>query len=247
MGPVGERVIGVRKASRAIAAVAGATLLIALVSSGRITTAELIAYAVLVPSLLIHELAHLGAAAMLGDRSAQQRGRRAWSWRAHVDPLGTLVVPAILILAGIGFFGWARPAAVDAGQFRHPRNGRMLVALAGPTVGIALTVLAAIGFSLTDSASAAGAVPLPAETFYFLGLVNLWVALISLLPVPPLDGSVVLERVLPSSAWPRYLRIRPYLLPGAIGIVVADLMLRLGLLSFLAAQLDSCWSRLLGA
>jgi Zn-dependent protease len=89
-------------------------------------------------------------------------------------------------------------------------------------------------------------IPVWAKIVYYLGVVNLWVALFNMIPIPPLDGSVLLERLLPRSWWPGYLRIRPYTLPILFGLVLADYALHLGLLNALHNDVDTWWANLSG-
>ena len=216
----------------------------ALIASGRITTQEWLAYLVLVPSLLIHHAAELTTARVLGDSTAGPDASTS-SFGPHIDRLGTLIVPALLILGGIGYFGWTPPIRVDTTSLRSGRNARVVVALSGPIAGVALMMIAAIGFHLTEGPSPGFSLPMPALAFYLLGLTNLWLSVLSLLPIAPLDGSIILERFLPSSAWPRYLRMRPWGLPALLGLALLDMMLHLGIITQLQTLLGTWWSSLI--
>ncbi len=219
-------------------------LLGALIASGRITTQEWLAYLVLVPSLLVHQGAEMLAARALGDSTAGPEGMDS-SIRSHIDRLGTLIAPALLILGGIGYFGWTTPIRVDATSLRGGRDSRVVVALTGPLTGVALMVVAGIGFHLTEGPIPGFSLPLPALAFYLLGLTNLWLSVLSLLPIAPLDGSIVLERFLPSRAWPRYLRMRPWGLPVLLGFVLLDTTLHLGIITWFQTLLGTWWSSLI--
>jgi Zn-dependent protease len=196
--------------------------------------------ATLIPSIVIHELAHGGSAYLLGDRSSQ---RNPISLRSLIDPLGTIAAPSILVLGGIGWFGWARSIPVDATSLRGGRNGRLVVSLAGPVTSLGISALCVIVFGMIQTThSPVTGYSLVANVIYCAGLANLSIGIINLVPVPPLDGSSILERFLPSRAWPRYLKVRQYLLPGLIGFVVADLMFHLTIVDRFNAWLISCWS-----
>ncbi len=217
-------------------------ILAALVSSHRVSEATLIVIAVLLPSVILHEVAHGAMAYAFGDGTAKRAGRLTLNPFAHVDPVGTVIVPAITVLSGWGFFGWAKPVPVTVSRLRSPRNHGVLVALAGPAVNAVIAAVA--GFAFVSFYR--GGDPLWAQVLFWLGMVNVWVAAFNLLPVPPLDGSVLVERLLPASWWPEYLRLRRHALPVLLGTLL--------LLSFahvyptepLLAHLESWWAHLLG-
>ena len=156
----------------------------------------------MVLSLTVHEYAHAAVATALGDRTARQSGRLTLDPRAHVDPWGTLIIPALsVVLGGMAFIGWAKPVSCRPDRFRKgvpPRLGLALVAVAGPLSNLALAFAAAGGLA----AAIRFHVPLAAErgpnalamlltaTFSL----NVGLALFNLLPFPPLDG----HRLLPS-------------------------------------------------
>ena len=220
-------------------------LVIALVHAGRLSRDSLIGFAVLIPSIILHEVAHGAMASRLGDNTARRAGRLTLNPASHVDLVGTLLVPAMSILAGWGFIGWAKPVPVDPRQLRHPRNASVAVALAGPATNLVLVAVGYAGFRATfdPQALSVGIVPL---CFYYLGLTNLWLAVLNLLPIPPLDGSAVLERLLPARLWPEYLKIRHLFFPVLIGIVLVSAVLNLGLLNGLSGWLSDRWNSLLG-
>ena len=220
-----------------------AFILVLAVRAGRITTGMLISLGVLVPSVILHEIAHGAVAWRLGDHTAKRQGRLSLNPARHLDPLGSIIVPALSVLAGWGYLGWAKPVPVDHSQLRGGRNSALVVALSGPIVNLALVGVAWLGFTMTwaNTSELSGW----AQVFFYLGLTNLWLTIVNLLPVPPLDGSAVLERALPSSAWPRYLRIRPFLFPGLLGVLVVSAMLHLGILEHLGSALRDWWINLL--
>lgn len=172
----------------------------------------LVVFGLAAPSIILHEVSHGFAALHFGDDTAKRRGRLTLNPVAHVDPVGTLLLPAILALSGFGVIGYAKPVPVNVRRLRKPRDHAVLVALAGPATNLLLAAAAALVLRATG-----GLEPLrEGETWTFaavvgvLGLVNLLLGFFNLLPIPPLDGSAVLERFLPRSWLPTWYRIRIY-------------------------------------
>src|SRR5580698_10075695 len=126
--------------------IAGALVLILLVRSHHITTDTIIFFAVIVPSIILHEISHGWVARACGDETAARAGRLSLNPMVHVDPVGTLIVPALLALGGYGVFGWAKPVPVNTARLRSPRNQGVLVALAGPATNAVLAAIAAVVF-----------------------------------------------------------------------------------------------------
>lgn len=167
-------------------------------------TETLLLAAILVPCLIVaivfHEVAHGWAALMLGDPTAKEQRRLSLNPIRHVDPIGTLLVPGALALFGGPIFGWAKPVPVNARRLNNPRYGMMAVAAAGPGTNLVLALLGAVvlgvfagfafnaGEGLPDWAITAGG------TFI---LINVFLALFNLLPIPPFDGSHILGGLLP--------------------------------------------------
>ncbi|MBV8304357.1 MAG: site-2 protease family protein, partial [Acidimicrobiia bacterium] len=180
-----------------------------------ISRLDIIFFAVLVPSVILHEISHGWVALAFGDDTAKKAGRLTLNPIAHIDPFGTIILPALLIATSHGAFGYAKPVPVNPRQLRDPRNQSLLVSLAGPAVNVALSVLAAlvlrqIGLATDDLAH---------QIVYTVGWANAILAAFNLLPIPPLDGSAVVERLLPRSMWAGYLRFRQYSF-GVLLIVV---------------------------
>jgi Zn-dependent protease len=158
---------------------------------------------VMVLSLSVHECAHAWVAYRLGDDTAARQGRLSLSPATHVDPIGSLLIPAISIVAGgFGFIGWARPTPVTPSKFRQgvsARAGMALVAAAGPVANF-LLALASIGlFALFKRADvglwdAAGRATGVAALLVALFQINVGLMVFNFLPIPPLDGSRLLPR-----------------------------------------------------
>jgi Zn-dependent protease len=148
-----------------------------------------------------HEYSHARVAVSLGDPTPRMMGRLTFNPKAHVDPFGTLIMPAvflftILFRASFGFFfGYAKPVTVHPGRMRKPGRDAILVALAGPAFNLALAAAAGYGFQKTLDTS----INL-ATVFYWVTIINSFLFIINILPIPPLDGSRILTRFLSPSA-----------------------------------------------
>jgi len=167
----------------------------------------------LVLAIVFHEVAHGYVAKLLGDPTASERGRLSLNPIRHVDPVGTLLVPGALAFFGGPVFGWAKPVPVNAKRLRNPRYGMMAVAAAGPGSNL---ILAAIGAILIGLLYRTAGSPdeigvfgyfLYAALTYFLSI-NVFLALFNLLPIPPFDGSHIVEGLLPRSAAEVWAKLR---------------------------------------
>lgn len=216
-------------------ALGAAALVVVLVQRDVMSVDSLLFFAVLVPSVILHEVSHGAAALVFGDDTAKRAGRLTLNPISHIDPVGTLLLPAILVLATGSAFGYAKPVPVNPSRMRSPRNHNVAVALAGPAVNIALAVLAAVVLQAVAPATlgavaallgrgffvdlgSAGFSPL-ARVVFELGVVNVILAAFNLIPLPPLDGSAVVERLLPARFWPQYLRLRQYSMVILLAVV----------------------------
>ena len=156
--------------------------------------------AALVFAVCVHESAHGAVALWCGDPTARDLGRITLNPLRHVDPFGTILLPAMLALSGAPVFGWAKPVPVVLERARDPRRARLLVSAAGPLSNLILAGLFAALASSLRALETAG--PIAQCLFWFAlfsGLVNVALAVFNLLPVPPLDGFGVLEGLLPPS------------------------------------------------
>jgi Zn-dependent protease len=234
-----------QRTKRMLWLVAGAIVVVALVVHHNITSDEIILFCVIVPSIILHEASHGVVANFFGDDTAKRAGRLTLNPVKHIDPIGTLIVPALLSLTSFGVFGWAKPVPVTTSRLRSPRNQGVLVSLAGPATNGLLVVFAWAVF--TKVLRPTGALNLTAQVIFYLGLANLTLMVFNLIPIPPLDGSVVFERLLPARYWPTYLRYRQYTMPIIMGLVLLNFYLNgHGPLTWLFERLDNWWAGRLG-
>ncbi|MEY2472349.1 MAG: hypothetical protein QOK28_1678 [Actinomycetota bacterium] len=175
------------------------------ISRGAIDRESIILLAVIVPSIILHEVAHGAVAFLCGDDTAKRAGRLTLNPIAHIDPMGTIVMPAILALSHLTPFGFAKPVPVNVSRLRHPRNQSLLVSLAGPGTNFSLALIAALIWRVAPPTGSTAQ-----EVLLDFGVLNVFLGAFNLLPVPPLDGSGILERLLPQRFWPGYLQFRRY-------------------------------------
>lgn len=207
---------------RALLVVLGVVAVWLLVRRGVVGADTALLLGVLFGSVILHEVSHGAMALRFGDDTAARAGRLTLNPARHVDPFGTIVLPAVLVLVNAPPFGWAKPVPVNPSRMRDPRNHSLVVSLAGPAVNVALALAAAVALRpLIPTGGYGGDVPLGHEALFALGVVNVVLAVFNLLPLPPLDGSAVVERLLPARWWPGYLRVRQYSLPILLVLVLA--------------------------
>ena len=184
-------------------------------------TDTLLLAAMLIPCLIVaivfHEVAHGWTALALGDPTAKERRRLSLNPLRHVDPVGTLLVPGGLALAGAPIFGWAKPVPVNQRRLDNPRFGMMAVAAAGPGTNLLLAAIAAIVIGASgmtgevfsaEMLSGEGSI-LASLLTYFL-LINIFLAVFNMLPIPPFDGSHIVEGALPPRLAVYYEKLRPF-------------------------------------
>ena len=193
--------------------------------------------AVLVPAIILHEVSHGVVALAFGDDTAKRAGRLTLNPLAHVDPVGSVALPLLLAIAGAPIFGWAKPVPVNPRNLRNPRQQSLLVSLAGPATNIVLAVAVALVLRATTGVS------LSRQLIFSFGIINVFLATFNLLPIPPLDGSAVIERFLPARWWPGWLRLRQY----SFAILFLLIFLFPGVLNRLFEESSNLWGQLWGA
>jgi len=175
-------------------------------------------------AITLHEVAHGWVAKRLGDPTAMMLGRLTLNPVRHVDPVGTVLLPALLLWIGGFAFGWAKPVPVTWRNLRRPRRDSALVALAGPGANLLMGLgwALVVRFAITWHESL-GPLTQPLAYMGVAGVfVNVVLMVLNLLPLPPLDGGRVMASVLPPRAAARYARIEPY------GLVILLALLVLG-------------------
>jgi Zn-dependent protease len=199
----------------------------------------------LVIAIVFHEVAHGLVARRLGDPTAEERGRLTLNPIKHIDPFGTVILPLILAISHAPVFGWAKPVPVNYRRLNNPRRDMVLVALAGPGMNFLLaligTALLAATVSLSGGARDGAAAMVAANALNFL-LINIFLAVFNLLPVPPFDGGHVVEGLLPPPLAQRFARIGRYSL-----LVLVVLLLVLPAISPSANVVGRVVSPLVGA
>ena len=174
----------------------------------------------LVFAITFHEAAHGFVAHQLGDKTAWELGRVSFNPLKHIDPFGTLVLPAMLLLAHSPFlFGYAKPVPVNFRALRNPRIGMVLVALAGPATNIALALFAAAAFHLLPLVPASAAQWVDDNLKNAL-VINVVLAVFNMLPIPPLDGGRVAVGLLPRWLAIPLSRLEPYGMLILIGFLI---------------------------
>jgi Zn-dependent protease len=171
-------------------------------------------------AITFHEAAHGYVARYLGDETASRLGRVSLNPLRHIDPLGTIALPGLLVLAGSPFlFGYAKPVPVNFRALRSPRIGMVLVAAAGPAMNIALAIAAALSFHL--------AVYLAGTVAQWVALnlknaliINVILAVFNLFPLPPLDGGRIAVGLLPNVLARQLARLEPYGMIILVGLLI---------------------------
>lgn len=171
------------------------------------------------PSVILHEVSHGVVALWCGDDTAKRAGRLTLNPLKHIDPLGSIVVPVVLALSHGPIFGWAKPVPIAVNRLRHPRNQSVYVALAGPATNIILAAIAGVALHELLVHNQAGLV---AQIVFEFGIVNIILAVFNLIPIPPLDGSALIERALPTSALATYYQLRMGFMVVVLLVVVLD-------------------------
>ena len=158
---------------------------------------------ILILSVVIHEVSHGYAAEMLGDPTARLQGRLTLNPLKHLDPLGSVIIPALLVLSKAGFLiGWAKPVPYNPYNLRNARWGEAIVAGAGPLTNIFIALV--FGFLIRFGVLYGFLTPAFVSIASYVVFINILLAMFNLLPVPPLDGSKVLRSVLPYRLAYRY-------------------------------------------
>ncbi len=184
-------------------------------------------------AIIVHEVAHGWVASKFGDQTARLAGRLTLNPISHIDLVGTILVPIIMLMVGNFIFGWAKPVPVDARNMRNPKTDMAIVAAAGPISNLIMALFWA-------GVAKLGIYLLPIEGWFskpliYMGefgiMINIVLAVLNFLPIPPLDGGRVLSNLLPGRmGWNLY-RIEPY------GFFILILLMLSGVLSFILSPI----------
>lgn len=179
--------------------------------------------AALVLAVCVHESAHGLAALACGDTTARDLGRISLNPLRHLDPVGSVLVPAMLAMTNAPVFGWAKPVPVMLGRTRNPRRANLLVSAAGPASNLVLaTLFAGTVFVLRGHLRGGGPIALVAFWFgVYSVLVNVVLAVFNILPIPPLDGFGVLESLLPRALAPLATTMRRFGMPLLLLLILS--------------------------
>jgi Zn-dependent protease len=178
-------------------------------------------------AIVLHEVAHGWVANRLGDHTARDMGRLTLNPLPHIDVLGTIILPVLCIMSGSPIFGYAKPVPINPYNFKDPKKGMALSSLAGPGVNIAMAlactfllrvVLAPLEGVMPEPIRGWLAAPLSLMLGYGI-IINVVLAVLNMIPIPPLDGSRVVDNFLPMRLrpqWEAFSRLAPFLLLAVV-------------------------------
>ncbi len=167
-------------------------------------------------AITLHEAAHGWAASKLGDHTARMMGRVTLDPTKHIDPIGTIAIPLVLLLSSSGFiFGWAKPVPINFNALRNGKNGMIWVALAGPIANIVMAICWLFIMIIAINMNIAALIEMGRVGI----LVNCVLAVFNLLPIPPLDGSRVISALLPNRLAYQYNQLEQYGLYILLGLM----------------------------
>ena len=196
-----------------------------------LSTPQLVAVAILplLFAITVHEVAHGWVARKFGDPTAQRLGRLTLNPLKHIDPVGTILVPGLLLLLGGFVFGWAKPVPVTWENLRHPKRDMAIVAAAGPAANLVMALFWALIARIGVQFGAQSWAGLPMQYMGLFGIeINAVFMILNLIPLPPLDGGRVAVGLLPGPlAW-QLARIEPFgffillglLATGILGVII---------------------------
>lgn len=209
-----------------------------------------IQFAVVLFAISIHEASHAWMADRFGDPTAKLQGRITLNPIAHIDPIGTIIFPLLLAIMGAPVFGWAKPVMVNPLNLRDRRRANVFISAAGPVSNIVCSSLGIVIFLILKRVNVIGFGELSRLLYHLQGLegtrpgiltlvlfylilINIFLAIFNLIPIPPLDGSGIIEGVLKGEALYQYQKIKPY------GFIILIIIIYVGALDIIARPIFS--------
>jgi Zn-dependent protease len=189
-----------------------------------------IQFAVVMFAISIHEAAHGWMANFFGDPTAKNQGRVTLNPIAHIDLVGTIIFPLLLIAMGAPVFGWAKPVMVNPYNLKNPRRDNMFISASGPGANILASISGIILFSILKQFNIVSLVNPGIITLilFYLIIINIFLAIFNLIPIPPLDGSGIIEGLLKGEALNAYQKIKPF------GFIILIVIIYAGFLDIIA-------------
>ncbi len=189
-------------------------------------------------AITIHEAAHGWAANKLGDPTAMIMGRVTLNPIAHIDPIGTVLLPLLLVIMRAPPFGWAKPVPVNPMNLKNPKKDHLLISAAGPVSNFCVAIVAGIILKILLTITGNTAPPgfnitqVLVTILYYSVLLNVFLAVFNLIPIPPLDGSGILLGLVSEEAAQKIEQLRPY------GFIIVIGMMWLGVLTFIFSPIQ---------
>lgn len=204
----------------------------------------IIQFAVVLFAISVHESAHGWMANKFGDPTAKLQGRITLNPIAHIDLIGTIIFPIFLAIIGAPVFGWAKPVMVNPYNLKNPRKDGMFISAAGPVSNIISGFVGIVLFLILRSFGmvslyTGGGIEVLSYILYFFIIINIFLAIFNLIPVPPLDGSGIIEGLLHNEALEMYLKIKPY------GFLILLIIIYTNVLNIIANPIMSIVNRIL--
>ena len=173
---------------------------------------------------VLHEVAHAAAANALGDPTAKERGRLSLNPLVHLHPVGSILLPLLMALAGGPIFAFANPVPYNPNRLRNPIRDEVLVALAGPACNLVQAIVGAVAFRILYGMALSGTMPSDAMLLVLRVLssyvyLNLMLMFFNLIPLPPLDGSAIVSPFLRGKARDTYYQIQRYSMPILLAVM----------------------------
>jgi Zn-dependent protease len=198
----------------------------------------IIQFGVVLFAISIHESAHAWMADKFGDPTAKNQGRITLNPIAHIDPIGTIIFPLLLAIAGAPVFGWAKPVMVNPYNLRDPRRANIFISAAGPCSNIISAFVGIVLFLILKNIGVFGrgtgsGINILLFIFFFFIIINIYLAIFNLIPIPPLDGSGIIEGVLKGEALYNYQKIKPF------GFILLLIIIYIGVLDVIANPIIS--------